>query len=277
MTLSTLGILRAAMAVVLGFLTWVVVTWQQNPFREDWLPSTVPVEVTKLPSGLLEVGRPGDVRVRVRASQDAWSRINQADFKASLDLSKQSSGIHSLDVKVESSGDYEVVDWQPRRVTVRLEPLAQANVPVQLRVTGSLPDGYTMRNQTVTPDQLAITGEQDLVQSTKQAAVTISLEGITGSVTQDVTPALLDDKDQPVTGLQFSPGTVRVSLEIDRQVGVKTVPIRVSTKGQVAAGYWLSSLAVDPPTATITGGPAALDQVQYIDLPALDLSGAKAD
>ncbi|HLQ35890.1 MAG TPA: CdaR family protein, partial [Chloroflexota bacterium] len=98
-----------------------------------------------------------------------------------------------------------------------------------------------------------------------------------GDMTENVTPELLDDKGQTVTGIQFTPGSVRAALQIDRQVAVKTVPVRVTTKGQVASGYWLSSLIVNPQTVTITGGPTALAQVDYIDLPPLDLSGARAD
>jgi YbbR domain-containing protein len=182
-----------------------------------------------------------------------------------------------MDVKVETSGEYQVVDWDPKKVTIRLEPLAQASVPVQLQVAGNLPDGYVLRSQAVTPDQVSITGEQDLVQTITQAAVMTNLDGMNGNVTQDVAPALLNDKGEPVSGVQFSPGTVRVSLEIDRQIGVKTVPIRVATQGQVASGYWLTSLMLSPQTVTITGGPTALGKVDFIDVPPLDLSGAKAD
>ncbi len=271
------GIIRAAIALVLGFATWMVVTWQQNPFREDWLGQTVPTEVTHLPAGMVEVGKLGEVRVRLRASQDAWSRVKPADFKASVELARQTSGIHTMDVKVETSGEYQVVDWDPKKVTIRLEPLAQASVPVQLQVAGNLPDGYVLRSQAVTPDQVSITGEQDLVQTITQAAVMTNLDGMNGNVTQDVAPALLNDKGEPVSGVQFSPGTVRVSLEIDRQIGVKTVPIRVATQGQVASGYWLTSLMLSPQTVTITGGPTALGKVDFIDVPPLDLSGAKAD
>jgi YbbR domain-containing protein len=277
MLLPTGGAIRAAIALLLGVATWMMVTWQQNPFREDWLASTLPIEVTHLPAGLVQVGKPGDVRVRVRASQEAWSQSKANEFKASVDLSRQSAGLRSLDVKVESSRDYQVVDWEPRRVTIRLEPLIQQSVPVQLRMTGKLPDGYVMRNQTLTPDQISVTGQQDLVQMVTQAGVTTSLDGINGNVIQDATPLLVDDKDQAVPGLQFSPATIRISLEVDRQIGVKTVPIRVAMKGQVAPGYWLNSLSVDPQTVTITGGPAALSSVEFIDLPPFDLSNARAD
>jgi YbbR domain-containing protein len=277
MTLPTIGIIRAVVALLLGGATWMIVTWQQNPFREDWLPSNVPIEVSHLPNGVVEVGNPGTVRVRLRASQDAWSQVKPADFKASVDLSRQAAGIHAVDVKVETSGDYEVVDWQPRRVNIRLEPLLQTTVPVQLRLSGKLPDGYLVRTQTVTPDSITISGEQDIAQTVAQAAVTVNLDGVQGDVTENDAPVLLDDKGQQVNGLQLSPASVRVSLAIDRQIGVKTVPVRVATTGQVASGYWLSSLTVSPQTVTITGGPTALGQVDYIDLPALDLSGAKAD
>lgn len=275
--LPHVGIIRAAIALVLGVATWMVVTWEQNPFREDWLPFSVPLEVTHLPNGLVEVGKPGDLRVRVRASQDAWQRIKSDEFKASLDLSRQSAGIHSIDPRVESSADYQVVDWEPKRVTIRLEPLAQLTVPIQLRLTGKMPDGYILRNQTVTPDQLTVTGEQDLAQTVAQAAVATTLDGVNGNVIQDVSPVLVDDKDQPVMGLQFSPATVRISLEIDRQIGVKTVPVRLTTKGQVSPGYWLSALTTNPQTVAITGGPTALNAIEYIDLPPLELGGAKGD
>jgi YbbR domain-containing protein len=277
MSLPTVGIIHAVVAVVLGGATWMVVTWQQNPFREDWLASAVPIEVTHLPAGVVEVGNPGTTRVRLRASQDSWARVKPDDFKASIDLSKQPAGIHAVDVKVDTSRDYDVVDWEPKRVNIRLEPLLQGTVPVQLRITGKLPDGYLVNNQTVTPDQINISGEQDIAQTVTQAAVMLSLDGLRGDVTENDVPVLLDDKGQPVSGVQFSPATVRVSVGIDRQVGVKTVPVRVTTAGQVASGYWLSSLTVTPQTVTITGGPAALGGVDYIDVPPLDLGGAKAD
>jgi len=107
--------------------------------------------------------------------------------------------------------------------------------------------------------------------------VSMDLTGLRGDVTDSLAPTLLDDKGQQVNGLQFTPSTARVSLAVERQIGVKTVPLRVTTSGQVANGYWLSSLTVTPQTVTITGGPAALAQIDYIDLPPLDLNGAKAD
>jgi YbbR domain-containing protein len=269
--------IRVAIAVFLGAVTWMMVTWEQNPFREDWLPGTVPVEVTHIPNGVVEVGKPGDVRVRLRAAQDVWSQVQSSDFKASVDASHLSAGIQSADVKIESSRDIDVVDWQPRRVTIRLEPLATRTIPVQLQVTGKLPDGFLLTGQSVSPEEVSVSGEQDLVDTLSQATVATSLDGVRGDVSETSTPKLVDDKGQPVPNLQFSPASVRVSLAIDRQVGVKTVPVRVSTAGQVASGYWLSAFTVNPQTVTITGGPTALGQVDFIDLPPLDLSGAKAD
>src|SRR5437763_8105937 len=97
---STVAVFRSVLALVLGAATWMLVTWQQNPFREDWLPGTVPIEVTRVPPGLILVDKPGEVRVRIRASQDAWAHVQPGNFKASLDLSRQTAGIHSVDLKV---------------------------------------------------------------------------------------------------------------------------------------------------------------------------------
>src|SRR5581483_735748 len=99
MLTSLSGLIRMAIALLLGAGTWMAVTWEQNPFHEDWVSGTIPIEVTHIPSGLIEVGKPGDVRVRIRASQDAWNRVQASDFKASIDASRLSAGIQSADVK----------------------------------------------------------------------------------------------------------------------------------------------------------------------------------
>ncbi|MBV8085012.1 MAG: hypothetical protein JO247_09375 [Chloroflexi bacterium] len=274
---SIATLLRAGVAVVLGAITWMLVTWAQNPFREDWVAGTVPIEASHLQPGLVEVGNLGDVRIRIRAGQDAWSHVQTSDFKASVDLSKQSAGIHSLDLKIDTSGDYQVVDWQPRRVSVRLEPVAQLDVPVQLQVTGQLPEGYVLSGQSVSPDHVTVSGEQDLVQTVARAAVSVDLGGVRGDLTTSVPPQILNDAGTAVPNLQVSVPAIRVALQVDRQIAVKTVPVRVTTSGQVAAGYWLSGLTVTPESISITGGPTALAAVDYLDLPPLDLDNAKAD
>jgi YbbR domain-containing protein len=215
----------------------------------------------------------------VRASQEAWSLIKPEEFKASVDLAKQGSGIHSLDPKVESSGDYQVVDWEPKRVTVRLEPLAQVTVPVQLRMTGKLADGYLLRSQTITPDQVTVTGEQDLVQTVTQVAISLNLEGINGNVTQDVTPTPLDlsgakaDINRTTTltaGSGYSITSapdVQVSAAIQPLRSTEVLPIGIAAQG-VPAGLEakLSSPTVE---VTISGLVPALSALKPGDIAAV--------
>ncbi len=265
---------RAVTSAVLAAAAWMLVTWQQDPFRQDWLSDRLAVEVDHVPDGLVEVGRPSDVRVELRASRNAWSNVRSSDFKASIDLSKATAGIRTADVKVETSGEYQIVDWDPRQVTVRLDPVVQRTLSVQLDVSGKPPDGYSVGDRSVSPDQITISGQQGLVEAVSQAMVKVSIDGARGDVTDNVVPQLLDSASKPIDGLQLSPPTVHLSVSIDRQLQAKSVGISVPTEGQVAPGFWLSNLVANPSSVTIVGSPTALSKVDYIQLPALDLSGA---
>ena len=267
---------RIGLSLAIGILTWMLVTWTQNPFREDWLPDSVPIEVQHVPSGLIEVGSPGAVRIRIRASQDAWSSVKPSDFKATADLAQMAAGIHSADVRAETSGQYQIVDWDPRQLTVRLEPLTQRTLPVVLHLTGKLGDGYILSGQAVQPAQVTISGQEQLSTSVVEVAVGATLDGLKGDDTETATPMLVNDKGQVVSGLQIDPPTVRISLAIERQVTTKTVPIELSTSGQPAQGFVLNGLTIDPTTATITGVPSDLAKVDALQLPALSLDNATA-
>ncbi|HUZ77354.1 MAG TPA: CdaR family protein [Chloroflexota bacterium] len=265
---------RALIAVVLASVTWMLVTWEQNPFREGQLPNPVPVELAHLPANLVQVGTPQSVRVSIRASQDSWSRLQPSDFKASVDTGRLSAGIHSLDVQVTSSAEYQILDWQPRRITVHLEPLLKRTVSVQLDATGKLPDGFRVTTETVTPDHVTLSGAQGAVQSVSRVAVNTTLDGVRSAVTESLQPTLVDSQGQPVTGVQVDPASVLVVLGVEQQVASKTVPVTVPTVGQVANGYVLTALTVAPPSVTISGAPAALSSITSVEVPPLDLGGA---
>ncbi|MGH2519403.1 MAG: CdaR family protein, partial [Chloroflexota bacterium] len=199
---------RALIALVLAGVTWMLVTWVQNPFREGQLPNPVPVELAHLPATLVQVGAPQSVRVSIRASQDSWSRLQSSDFKASVDVSRLGAGIHSLDVQVTSSAEYQILDWQPRRITVHLEPQLKRTVSVQLDATGKLPDGFRVTTETVTPDHVTLSGAQGAVQSVSRVAVSTTLDGVRSAVTESLQPTLVDNQGQVVTGVQVDPASV---------------------------------------------------------------------
>lgn len=274
--LAQVSVPRLLLSLGMALAIWTYVTNQQNPNRTDWFRNEIPIE-TKIPAGLVVVGPAGTVRVKVRASQDAWDRAQTNAFKATVDLSNASAGLHEAPVNVESSPDYTIVDWTPRNVTVRLEPLKTVMVPVKPNLRGNLPPGYQMRQPEITPAEVMASGAESLVDSVTAAAVDINVDNARTTINQNLQPIAQTAKGGEVTGVSFTPPRVQVVLEIEQQNTFKTVPVKVSVTGQVADGYTIGAISVSPEAVTIVGDPAQLEKVDHLETPPVDVNGATSD
>ncbi|TMC50085.1 MAG: hypothetical protein E6J26_10025, partial [Chloroflexi bacterium] len=79
-----------------------------------------------------------------------------------------------------------------------------------------------------------------------------------------------------VQGVRISPAVVSVRVPVNQRIGFKDVSVKVETKGNVASGYWLSNIAVEPSTITVVGSPARLDEIGgFISTEPIDLSDVR--
>jgi YbbR domain-containing protein len=78
-----------------------------------------------------------------------------------------------------------------------------------------------------------------------------------------------------VGGLTLLPETVKVTVPVEQRFGYKDVSVRAVVVGQVAPGYRVSNISVDPPTITIVGNPNLLSDISgFIETAQIDLSQA---
>ncbi len=267
---------RLLLSLGMAVSLWTVVTNQENPNRSDWFRGEIPIE-TKVPPSLVIVGTAGSVRVKIRASQDAWQRAQTNSFKAAVDLSTLGPGLHEVPVSVESSSDYTIVDWTPRKISVRLEPLKAVTVSVKPNLRGNLPAGYQMRPPEITPPQVSASGPETLVESVAGATIDINVDGARTTINQNVQPIGQSSKGGEVIGVSFSPPRVQVVVEIEQQNTFKTVPVKVPVTGQVADGYVVASIGIKPEAMTVVGDPSKLEKVDHLDAPPVDVNGATSD
>ena len=172
-----LKLLALAITVVL----WLAVTGQNKPV-------TLRVSGVQLnflrPDGL-EISNepPGQVEVILTGSPDKLDRIGPRDLVATVDLSDQKAGERivrlSLDrVKVDLREDVKIQGFRPSTIPIRLEPIIEVPMDVEVKFEGKLPEGYEIASVSVNPTKVRLRGPADRINALHKAITeTVWLDG----------------------------------------------------------------------------------------------------
>lgn len=266
-----------ALALIVSLFLWVLVVNDQNPERTDVPEIAIPVETTRVSSGLIVMNTPDPVRLRIKTPKDKWDTLRASSFRAYVDLSRLGPGIHAVPIISETSDpQVRVLEVMPATTSIRVEEIQERTVPVKVTLVGNVPFGYVYRMPKVDPEVVVASGPASLVQSVETASVDVRLEGISVDIDTAFHPAAVDTSGATVRIVRLDPQTVRVSLPVSQQVSYKQVGLRATTSGSVAPGYWTESVSVDPSSVTVVGDPKALASINYLETAPLNVDGASS-
>jgi YbbR domain-containing protein len=275
---QTLG--TFVLSVILGTMVWFVAVREQNPPVEaDYAPA-IPLEVENLPPETVILGDvPDRVVLRLLAPQSSWERMSPAEFRAWIDLTDRSPGLHDMPVNVEvSDSAVTVVEKRPSSVNIRLETLLRAEVPIRVDVIDSAPIGYLSRAPVFTPITATVSGPTSLVNQVSQAVAEVYLRSAKETVRRTVDLAPRNANGDLINRVTLEPAKIEVVVPIEQRFGYRDVSVRVRVEGEVAPGYWISNITVDPSTVTLVGGPSALKSLPgYVETSPVQVTDATAN
>ena len=169
------------LALAITFVLWLGVTGQNKPV-------TLRVNGVQLnflrPEGFeLSNDPPGTVDVTFTGSKDKLDRIEPRELIANVDLSDQKAGERIIRltvnrVKMELQEDVKVQGFHPASLPVRLEPVIEAALPVEVKFEGKLPEGYELGSVTVNPSAIRLRGPADHINGLQKVMTeTVWLDG----------------------------------------------------------------------------------------------------
>jgi YbbR domain-containing protein len=257
---------------------WASLTIAQNPEREDGYPTDIPIEVRGVAPTLVVANELGSVRVRIVAPEDSWRRLQASSFRATLDLSSLSAGLHQRDIKVECSDpDVRIQTWTPAKVSVRIEETRTISVPVRVNFVGAVPFGYRVVGAPqVSPETVSVVGPTSVVEKVTETGVTVRMDELKSTVERTIKPEPRG-RSGVVGGVRVEPQSVSVTVEVEQIAGSKAIPVVASVKGQPAAGFGLTGITIEPSTVQVVGDPAVLEKLQTVASQDVDITGAIAD
>lgn len=159
-------------ALAITVVLWLAVTGQNQP--QDVRVSGVQLNFVR-PEGL-EISNepPGTLEVILTGSLEKLDRIKPRDLVATVDLRDQKAGERvvrlSLDrVKMDLREDVKIKGFQPATIPIRLEPIIEVSVNVEVKLEGKLPEGYEVVAVSANPSKIRLRGPSDRVNALHKA------------------------------------------------------------------------------------------------------------
>jgi YbbR domain-containing protein len=269
----------AMLSVALAFGIWVFITDTEQSTKTGWFRGDIPVQPVSVPEGLTLAALPPDVTVRIEAPEDVFDNLAVEDFRATINLAGAAVGVSDVEVRVQvlSEADVKVIQVLPDRLSVELKPVVSQLVPVVADVVGSPPIGYEAQQPALSPQQVLVSGPEDLVKQVKSAVATVNLSGAVGGVRQSYSLVARDDRGFIVAGVSLEPDNADVEVKVEQRQFERLVAVSPSVRGSPAAGYNVTAVEVDPPSVTLLGPSDILNVTSVVLTDDIDVSGASSD
>lgn len=277
---ANLGLMLVAF--VLAVVVWVSAVTTADPNRQQ-VSRSVEMQIIGQNSDLLLVNEvASQARLTLQAPQSIWDQLNNNPslIKTWIDLSGLGPGSYSLPVQARvDASPVRLIHIEPAQVDITLEPLLRRELPVTLKLRGSLPLGYQKGEETVSPGQVEIFGPESLVRQVANAEVVLDISGATSSLESIIPVILTDGAGQTVGGVTVVPREVTAQAPVNLLGGFKNVAVKVVSQGQVANGYRLTNISVSPPTVTIfSNNPEQVSQTPgFVETMPVDINNLTDD
>ncbi len=203
-----------------------------------------------------------DISVQVEVPQASYSQVTADNVQVTLDISSvRTAGPQQVALKATSTYG-KVVSIFPSSLTLTFETLDSRSVPVQVQRTGEAEAGYWYNTSLVNPQQITVTGATSLVQNISHATVVCDVSSRTAYFMTAQRFALIDGTgaEIPQTMLNTSASSINVGVDIypTKEIEISTTTDDV-LDGQVADGYQVESISIQPETVTVAADQEILD------------------
>ncbi len=255
------------LALVIALVLWGAVSFLGT---RTLVVSDVPVGTINLREDLALAAPLEAVDVKLRAPRALLrGRDPQGLARAFVDLAGRGLGAQAAEVAVSPADPrVDVVLVTPERISFALDPVVQRSLPVTVVPEGSPAEGYRVGEATIDPTTVQVRGSLGKLQQTQAIDVKVPVNGATTAIEGEY-------GFTPPEGVTVLTERVHVKLVITQAEETKTLGVRVVTVGLPAAGYWIRSLAADPPVVTVRGPRETLGDRTFIETAPVNVDEAR--
>ena len=173
------------LAVIFAVMLWFYVDAEQNPVKS--MHFDIPVQYVNQQENYEVSNGVTTVRVTVRGKEDELSGLRKEDFSAIVDLSNAQVGTGEYEIQLKAPEMAERISYLPNRTSLQLDQKINKQVPVRVRTSGTMLEGYEISSTEVLPNKVTISGlSQVLDEISDIETEAIDVSGITNEITKEV-------------------------------------------------------------------------------------------
>lgn len=267
-------------ALVFAVAVWVYAVTQADPTETRTYPRSIEIEVIGQAPDLTIVNDiTTQVALTLRAPASVLDQLENdpSQIAATLDLSGLDAGVHNLEPQVSVNlSPSEVVALSPASIFIKLDSIITESFPIQLRTVGNPAIGFEVGDPELTSDSVLISGPQSQVDSVQRVEAEISIVDVSEDIERTVSLDALDAEGSTVSGVTLSPSSIDIAIPVTQRGGYRTVVVKITTSGQIAAGYRLTTIFAQPSTVTIySSDPTLVEGVPgFVETTPINLNNA---
>lgn len=257
-------------SLVIAILIWVIVanvddyktTKQITGIEIEFVNGSAITEKNKV----YEVPEGTTVDVVIKGPRSIVEGLTRDDFKAIADLSKMSiTNSVMVDVSAISSRvDKEItIANTSNAVNVEVENKIEKQLPITVKTTSSVAEGYAISNKSATPNLITVEGAESIVSTINEVYVEVDVSKANHDIVAYGEPVFLDFAGEVIDSAKFDYDVT--SAEVTVQVKkTKELSVKVKTVGEVKDGYTISSIDYQPTSVVVVGEPEDLARVDEV-------------
>ncbi|MBR2404540.1 MAG: hypothetical protein IKA95_02665 [Clostridia bacterium] len=262
----------AILSVIAAVLIWAYVAYEVRPTHEMWVED-VPVScinVSKLfDDGSLSIGGNNKgildgtvtIDVKIRGKRSVVSSVGKKDISCVLDMiTVDKAGLYNMRPTVETQySGVDIIQLRPGNIKFNVENINQHDIDIDLKTTGSLPEGYTIEDVETKNLTVKVTGPYSIVNKIEKARIVLNYSSLKETDSEKSLKIMFLDSDgslidSSLFGKSVEYCKVTFKLYTTKEVSLVLAPKYKDEIKKNTSGHTVLLSAVTKDTVSADGG-----------------------
>jgi len=263
--------------VIAAFVLWLFITSTESPLTAYKLKS-IPVkllnaDILSQSKLILVPGQDLTTSLNIKGTNTSVLLNTKAeDFTVVADLSAYAlkRGEQKIPIEIRKSPDnINVVNSDGLFITINLDELTEARLPISVNVNGKPKEGFYASAAKLTQNYATVVGGSKFVNIVKNLLVEMDIQGLESDAIKTYRLKPVDSAGKEIKEVTVNPSQMDVRIPIKK---TKSVGVKVKTIGNLNPKFTLASIKVLPDHFDVTGSAADLNQLESLNTETIDLS-----
>lgn len=271
------------LALITGFIVWVIVLnvddYSVTKTIRDIPVTVINEDAITSNNQLYDITEGDTVDIVVKGRRTVVENLTADDFTATADLSKLSV-TNAVQIQVEadkeSVNDEITITIVDNMMVIELESEETRSFPVLVTTTGEAAEGYTVGTGVATPNLITVTGAASVINNIERVEVNVDVSGQSSDVSVTEKPVFYNPAGDEINSDKLTGGLENISVTVPIYK-TKTVPVNITTDGELPDMYVVADVEYVPDRITIGGTEESLRYITSIDIEDIDITGLTED